>query len=79
MNGIAMLRRFAASSAGAVAVALVVGLVLMAVLAPSLPVAFSAVVKGAAGSPYAIGASVNRAAVLALVGLGFILAFRAGA
>jgi simple sugar transport system permease protein len=69
--------RFAASSAGAVVIGLLAGLLLMAVLAPSLPTALSAFAKGAVGTPYAIGASVNRAAVLALVGLGFILAFRA--
>ena len=32
---------------------------------------------GACGSAFAIGASINRAVALALVGLGFILAFRA--
>jgi simple sugar transport system permease protein len=69
--------RLAASSAGAVVIGLLAGLLLMAVLAPSLPTALAAFAKGAVGTPYAIGASVNRAAVLALVGLGFILAFRA--
>ena len=69
--------RLAASSAGAVVIGLLAGLLLMAVLAPSLPAALSAFAKGAVGTPYAIGASVNRAAVLALVGLGFILTFRA--
>jgi general nucleoside transport system permease protein len=69
--------RLAASSAGAVVIGLLAGLLLMAVLAPSLPAALSAFAKGAVGTPYAIGASVNRAVVLALVGLGFILAFRA--
>jgi simple sugar transport system permease protein len=72
-----MLHRFAASSAGAVVLAMAAGLLLMSALAPSLPVALSAFAQGAVGTPYAIGASVNRAAVLALVGLGFILAFRA--
>jgi general nucleoside transport system permease protein len=69
--------RLASSSAGAVVIGLLAGLLLMAVLAPSLPMALAAFAKGAVGTPYAIGASVNRAAVLALVGLGFILAFRA--
>lgn len=69
--------RLAASPVGAVAIGLAAGLLLMAALAPSLPVALAAFVKGAVGTPYAIGASVNRAAVLALVGLGFIVALRA--
>lgn len=69
--------RLVTSSAGAVVIALLAGLLLLAVLAPSLPAALSAFVKGAVGTPYAVGASINRAAVLALVGLGFILAFRA--
>ncbi len=73
----AFLERALASSAGAVLVAVLAGLLLMAILAPSLHTALTAFAQGAAGSAYAIGASVNRAAVLALVGLGFILAFRA--
>jgi simple sugar transport system permease protein len=73
----ALLHRAATSSAGAVLVALLAGLLLLAVLAPSLPDALAAFARGAFGTTYAVGASVNRAAVLALVGLGFILAFRA--
>ena len=42
-----------------------------------MPDAIAAFADGACGSPYAIGASINRALALALVGLGFILAHRA--
>ena len=59
------------------AVALACGLILIAAVGVSLPEAVSAFVDGAWGSGYAISASLNRAAVLGLVGLGFILANRA--
>ena len=42
-----------------------------------MPDALAAFWDGACGSPYAVGASINRAVALALVGLGFILANRA--
>ncbi|WP_341894399.1 ABC transporter permease [Ferrovibrio terrae] len=61
----------------ALAAAISIGGLLIVIMAPSSPVAFSAFVQGAFGSKYAIGASLNRATVLALVGLGFIYAFRA--
>lgn len=43
----------------------------------SIPDAVRAFVSGTIGSSYAIGASLNRAVTLALIGLGFVLAFRA--
>lgn len=64
-------------SALAFAAAIAIGGLLIIVMAPSATGAFSAFSQGAFGSKYAVGASLNRAAVLALVGLGFIYAFRA--
>ncbi len=61
----------------AVVFALLIGLALIAAVGVSLPMAVSAFADGAWGSGYAIGASLNRAAALGLVGLGFILANRA--
>lgn len=61
----------------ALAAAISIGGILIVITAPSATGAFSAFAQGAFGSKYAIGASLNRAAVLALVGLGFIYAFRA--
>jgi simple sugar transport system permease protein len=61
----------------AVLLALVVGLVLIAAAGVSLREAIAAFADGAWGSPYSIGASLNRAVALALVGLGFIVAHRA--
>jgi general nucleoside transport system permease protein len=57
--------------------ALLVGLVLVAAFARSPLAAFGAFAEGAFGSAYSIGASLNRAAVLALVGIGFAFAERA--
>jgi simple sugar transport system permease protein len=61
----------------AVLVAAAIGLVLVAVTSESVGEAIEAFLDGAAGSAYAIGASLNRAVALALVGLGFIIANRA--
>jgi ABC-type uncharacterized transport system permease subunit len=62
---------------GSVAVALGCGLALVAAAGVSLGDAIAAFADGAWGSAYSIGASVNRAVALALVGLGFIVAHRA--
>jgi ABC-type uncharacterized transport system permease subunit len=58
------------------ALALVVGLGLIAATGASVPRTVSAFWVGAFGSNYAIGASLNRAVPFALVGVGFILAAR---
>jgi general nucleoside transport system permease protein len=58
------------------ALALVVGLGLIAATGASVPRTVSAFWVGAFGSNYAIGASLNRAVPFTLVGLGFILAAR---
>ena len=62
---------------GAVLLALLGGLGLVAAAGVSLPDAIGAFADGAWGSPYSIGASLNRAVALGLVGLGFIVAHRA--
>jgi simple sugar transport system permease protein len=62
---------------GAVVVALLGGLLLIAAAGVSLRDAVAAFADGAWGSPYSIGASLNRAVALGLVGLGFIVAHRA--
>lgn len=64
-------------SATALLAAISIGGLLIFIMAPSATGAFSAFAQGAFGSKYAVGASLNRAAVLALVGLGFLYAFRA--
>src|SRR5262245_18300405 len=56
---------------------LVVGLLLIALSGKDVPDAIEAFIDGAFGSAFAIGASINRAVALSLVGLGVILAFRA--
>ncbi len=61
----------------AVGVALLLGVGLVALTGAPLGEALAAFAEGAAGSPYAIAASVNRALVLALIGTGFVLANRA--
>jgi general nucleoside transport system permease protein len=61
----------------AVAGSLVIGLLLIAASGKSVPDAIEAFLDGAFGTAFAIGASINRAVALSLVGLGFILAFRA--
>lgn len=56
---------------------MMVGLLLIAASGKDVPDAIEAFMDGAFGSAFAIGASINRAVALSLVGLGFILAFRA--
>ena len=58
--------------------AFAVGLVLIVMTGASLPQSVTAFAQGAFGSSYAISVSINRAVVFALVGLGFIIAARAG-
>ena len=64
-------------SAAAVLLAFLVGAVLIALLGVPVGDAVAAFAEGAWGSPYAFAASINRALVFMLVGLGFILAERA--
>lgn len=64
-------------SAVAVLLAFGVGAVLIALLGVPVGEAVAAFAEGAWGSPYALAASLNRALVFMLVGLGFILAERA--
>lgn len=64
-------------SLAAVGASLVVGALLVAVLGVPIADAVAAFAEGAWGSSYAIGASLNRSLVFALVGLGFVLAQRA--
>src|SRR6266404_7346937 len=61
----------------AVVGSMAVGLLLIAASGKSVPDAIEAFLDGAFGTAFAVGASINRAVALALVGLGFILAFRA--
>ena len=61
----------------AVVGSMIVGLLLIALSGKDVPDAVEAFMDGAFGTAFAIGASINRAVALALVGLGFILAFRA--
>lgn len=71
-----LLLRIAVPVAATVA-SLIIGLALIAIAGKSVPDAVEAFFDGAFGSTFAFGASVNRAVALALVGLGFIIAFRA--
>ncbi|MFO6420849.1 ABC transporter permease [Hylemonella sp. W303a] len=64
-------------SAAAVLLAFGAGAVLIALLGVPVGEAVAAFAEGAWGSPYALAASLNRALVFMLVGLGFILAERA--
>lgn len=64
-------------SLAAVALALLLGLLLVAAIGVPVADAVSAFAEGAWGSPYALAASINRSLVFALVGLGFVLANRA--
>lgn len=68
----------AAVAAGAVVAAALVGLGLAALAGASPATAVAALVEGMVGTPYAIGKSLNGAAVLMLVAAGFALAYRAG-
>jgi len=74
---IAQLSRGPVLPAAAIVGAFLVGLVLVAAIGVPIGDAVSAFLDGAFGSAYAISVSLNRAAVYALVGLGFILANRA--
>ena len=64
-------------SAAAVLLAFGVGALMIAALGVPVGDAIAAFAEGAWGSPYALAASINRALVFMLVGLGFILAERA--
>ena len=64
-------------SLGAVLVAILLGLGLIALLGVPIDDALEAFVDGTVGSAYAIGASLSRSVVFALVGIGFVLANRA--
>jgi len=64
-------------SVGAVLVAILLGVALIAVLGVSIDDALDAFVDGTIGSAYSIAASVNRSVVFALVGTGFVFANRA--
>jgi general nucleoside transport system permease protein len=61
-------------SIGAVLAAILLGVALIALLGVSIGDALDAFQDGTIGSAYAIGASVNRSVVFALVGIGFVLA-----
>ena len=61
----------------AVVGSMLVGMLLIAASGKSVPDAVEAFLDGAFGTSFAIGASINRAVALSMVGLGFILAFRA--
>ena len=61
----------------AVLAALLLGAMMVALLGVPVGEAVAAFADGAWGSPYARAASINRALVLMLVGLGFVLAERA--
>lgn len=64
-------------SFAAVALALLAGALLVALMGMPVREAIAAFAEGAWGSPYAIAASINRALVFMLVGIGFVLAERA--
>ncbi|TYC64329.1 ABC transporter permease [Rhodobacterales bacterium] len=62
----------------AVLAAFTIGLIAIIAMGVPLGDAVGAFMRGALGSPYAISASLNRAVALGLVGIGFIIAQRAG-
>ncbi|EJC64153.1 ABC transporter permease [Rhizobium sp. 1AS11] len=64
--------------AAAVLAALVVGMIVVVAMGVTLDKAVMAFYRGAFGNAYAISASLNRAVALALVGVGFVIANRAG-
>lgn len=64
-------------SVAAVALALLIGALMVALMGVPVGEAVAAFADGAWGSPYALAASINRALVFMLVGLGFVLAERA--
>jgi len=61
----------------AVVFAALVGLLLISLIGVPVRDAISAFIDGTLGSPYALAASINRSAVFALVGFGFVFANRA--
>ncbi len=61
----------------AVVGSMAIGLLLIVASGKSVPDAVEAFHDGAFGTAFAVGASINRAVALALIGLGFILAARA--
>jgi len=69
--------RVACVIAAAVAFAMLAALALIALMHVSIAEALAAFADGAWGSPYAIGASINRSLAFALVGTGFVIANRA--
>ncbi|MDR5746511.1 ABC transporter permease [Caballeronia sp. LZ029] len=69
--------RVACVIAAAVAFAMLAALALIALMHVSIADALAAFADGAWGSPYAIGASINRSLAFALVGTGFVIANRA--
>ncbi|GAB2658068.1 ABC transporter permease [Nocardia goodfellowii] len=71
-------RRDIAVYGGAVLVALLVGLALVVVGGADPATAANALWAGMFGSPYGFGSALNAAAVLALIGTGFTIAYRAG-
>ena len=64
-------------SVASVAGALAAGMGMVMLMGVPVGDAIAAFADGAWGSPYALAASINRALVLMLVGLGFVLAERA--
>jgi simple sugar transport system permease protein len=62
----------------AVAVAMVVGMLMIAVTGHDPFLAYSALIQGALGSPVAVANTLNKATPLILTGLAVALAFRAG-
>ncbi|THD44712.1 MAG: ABC transporter permease [Bradyrhizobium sp.] len=63
---------------GAVLAAFAVGMAVVVIMGVPLDKALFAFWRGAFGNAYAISASLNRAVALALVGVGFVIANRAG-
>ncbi|WP_083888938.1 ABC transporter permease [Gordonia sp. KTR9] len=63
---------------GAVVIAAVVGLALAAAAGANPATVIQALIDGTLGSPFAVGTSMNSAAVLMLVAIGFTIAYRAG-
>lgn len=62
----------------ALVIAAAVGLALAAVAGASPTTVVDALIDGTLGSPFAVGTSMNSAAVLMLVAIGFTVAYRAG-
>lgn len=62
----------------AILIAFLIGLIAVAAMGYPLDKAIGGFFRGAFGSPYAVSASLNRSVALALVGIGFVIAARAG-